>query len=157
MPVLPDPVFTPGMANPQVSQATLRQTICGSGWTESVRPPEAYTEQVKRLEAGGGGTVTYAGTTYQVHGFDLSDRTLGHYELDHLIPLELGGAPADPHNLWLEPDESPEGDVAQEPAPRRRTESRTRLGKRCAAATSPSPTLAGASPPTGTAWVRTWA
>ena len=25
------------------------------------------------------------------------------YEEDHLIPLELGGAPRDPRNLWPEP------------------------------------------------------
>jgi hypothetical protein len=25
------------------------------------------------------------------------------YELDHLIPLELGGDPLDPQNLWLQP------------------------------------------------------
>ncbi len=24
------------------------------------------------------------------------------FELDHLVPLELGGAPADPKNLWPE-------------------------------------------------------
>ena len=112
VPVLPDPAFTPGATNPQVSQATIRQTICASGWTEAVRPPNAYTEQVKRLEAGAGGTITYAGVTFRVHGFEPSDRTLSHYELDHLIPLELGGAPADPHNLWMQPYESPNGDVA---------------------------------------------
>jgi hypothetical protein len=24
------------------------------------------------------------------------------FELDHLVPLELGGAPSDPRNLWPE-------------------------------------------------------
>lgn len=29
------------------------------------------------------------------------------WELDHLVPLELGGAPSDPRNLWPEPGASP--------------------------------------------------
>jgi hypothetical protein len=28
---------------------------------------------------------------------------LGNFEEDHLIPLELGGHPTDPKNLWPEP------------------------------------------------------
>ena len=33
---------------------------------------------------------------------ELSGGRMRDYEEDHLIPLELGGAPADTHNLWLE-------------------------------------------------------
>jgi hypothetical protein len=29
------------------------------------------------------------------------------YEYDHLVPLELGGAPNDPRNLWPEPGRAP--------------------------------------------------
>jgi hypothetical protein len=29
------------------------------------------------------------------------------FEEDHLIPLELGGAPRDPHNLWSQPHSTP--------------------------------------------------
>jgi hypothetical protein len=105
----PDPAWTPGATNPDVTQATIDRTICVSGWTATVRPPESYTEQIKRLEAGSGGTVAYAGVTYPVHGFNLADSTISHYELDHLVPLELGGAPSDPRNLWMEPYEAPKG------------------------------------------------
>ena len=111
-PILPDPANTPGVTNPNVSQTTIGQTICTSGWTATVRPPESYTERVKHLEAGSGGAVTYNGTTYEVHGFELADPFISHYELDHLIPLELGGAPADPRNLWMEPYEPPKGAAA---------------------------------------------
>jgi hypothetical protein len=107
--ILPDPQYTPGVTNPEVSPATIGQTVCARGWTATVRPPESYTEHVKELEAGAGGTASEGGVTYQVHGFEVADGALSHYELDHLIPLELGGAPADPRNLWLEPDEAPEG------------------------------------------------
>ncbi|MGZ4493865.1 MAG: DUF3761 domain-containing protein [Nocardioides sp.] len=37
------------------------------------------------------------------------DTATGDYEEDHLISLELGGAPSDPANLWPEPYTSPEG------------------------------------------------
>ena len=36
--------------NPAVAQATIGQTICVSGWTATVRPPESYTENLKRQQ-----------------------------------------------------------------------------------------------------------
>lgn len=73
-----------GATDPRVTQATIEQTICAPGWSEDVRPPESYTEPIKRqLVAARGGS--------------LSD-----YELDHIIPLELGGAPASTANLQLQ-------------------------------------------------------
>jgi hypothetical protein len=95
-----------------VTQATIGQTICVAGWTATVRPPESYTEEVKHLELGAGGVVTYLGVSYPVHGFAPSDGQIGHYELDHLVALEIGGSPADPRNLWLEPYEAPKGPAA---------------------------------------------
>jgi hypothetical protein len=40
---LPDPARTPGALNPEVTQATIGTTICVRGWTQTVRPPQAYT------------------------------------------------------------------------------------------------------------------
>lgn len=101
--VLPDASCTPGATNPAVTQANLASTVCKSGYTAAIRPPLAYTSQVKQMEVSGtGGTVSYQGRTYTVPGYTLSDRSEASYELDHLIPLELGGAPADPRNLWPE-------------------------------------------------------
>jgi hypothetical protein len=107
--LLPDPAYTPGATNPAVTQATIAETICVPGWTTTVRPPASYTERVKVLEDGGGGTVTYQGVAYSVHGFRLGGTAVSHFELDHLISLELGGSPADPHNLWLQLYEAPKG------------------------------------------------
>ena len=86
---LEDRSCTPGALNPAVTQATVSSTICRSGgYTDSVRPPESYTEPLKyRLMA--------------AYGF--GGRSAAGFELDHLIPLELGGAAADPRNLWPEP------------------------------------------------------
>jgi hypothetical protein len=53
-----------------------------------------YTEELKRQ---------------QIHTFGYDHRRLSHYEEDHLIPLGLGGAPADPRNLWPEPRIAPDG------------------------------------------------
>lgn len=88
---LPDPRCTPGALDPAVTQATIGQTICRTGWSESVRPPESITEPEK-----------YASMAAYDDGGSAS-----RYEYDHLVPLELGGATNDPRNLWPEPGASP--------------------------------------------------
>jgi hypothetical protein len=85
---LPDPVCTPGAVNPNVTQANLRSTICRTGFTAEIRPRVDYTERIKRQAVVAYGA--YAGSR------------LGNYELDHLISLELGGAPDAVTNLWPE-------------------------------------------------------
>jgi len=87
---LPARVATPGATNPAVTQATIDQTICRSGYTATIRPPESYTEALKIAQLDGG---------YAIRG----NANPAAYEEDHLIPLELGGAPRNPHNLWPEP------------------------------------------------------
>jgi len=91
---LPDPLVSPGAINPAVSQSTIAATICVPGWTRSVRPPLEYTRRLKQA-------------LMAAEGYP--DRQLSHYELDHVIPLDLGGAPADPRNLWLQPRNPPDG------------------------------------------------
>jgi hypothetical protein len=88
----PDPHCTPGATNPQVTPATLNQTICKKGWTKTIRPPASYTDKLK---------------TEQMRAYGDTDLNPRDYEEDHLISLELGGAPSDPHNLWPEPGASP--------------------------------------------------
>ena len=85
---LPDPRRTPGSINPNVTQANLQTTICKSGWTATVRPPSGYTAALKLV---------------QIVEYGYSDKSPSHYQEDHLVPLELGGAPRDPANLWPEP------------------------------------------------------
>jgi hypothetical protein len=83
----PDPTLPkiPGAVNPNVTQANIHQTICVRGWTATIRPPVSYTGALKRRLA-------------REQGVSTRD-----FELDHFQPLELGGAPRDPLNLWLEP------------------------------------------------------
>jgi hypothetical protein len=85
--ILADPVRTPGVLNPDVTQANIRSTVCRHGWTDTVRPPTSYTNELKRRQM----------RQYGETG-SLSD-----YQVDHLISLELGGSPTDPRNLWPEP------------------------------------------------------
>jgi hypothetical protein len=84
---LPKAALTPGVADPGVTQDDIGSTICVSGWTTRVRPPESYSERIKVQVMAAYGL-----------GHDVAD-----YELDHLIPLELGGAPSAVGNLWPEP------------------------------------------------------
>jgi hypothetical protein len=91
---LPDPRRTPGAVNPAVTQANIDSTICVRGWTRTVRPPKEYTDHLKRQ---------------QIREYGYTDHHLSDFEEDHLIPLEIGGAPADPRNLWPEPHVAPGG------------------------------------------------
>jgi len=87
---LPDPSCTPGSIDPAVTQASIKSTICRSGWTAKVRPPEAQTERAKYHVA------------YPVYHIPDSAKS----ELDHLVPLELGGS-NDITNLWPEVGSQP--------------------------------------------------
>src|SRR5256885_10549484 len=44
---LPDPICTPGVADPRVTQDTIRTTICVTGYTKTVRPSSSYTDALK--------------------------------------------------------------------------------------------------------------
>jgi hypothetical protein len=85
--VVADPVRTPGVLNPDVTQATIGTTICVQGWTRSVRPPSEYTNALKLRQMRAYGEIG----------------PLSAFQEDHLISLELGGHPTDPRNLWPEP------------------------------------------------------
>ena len=91
---LPDPALTPGAINPAVAQENIGETICVRGWTRTVRPPQEFTYQLKRR---------------QMREYGYFGRRLGDFEEDHLVPLDLGGAPDDPRNLWPEPRETADG------------------------------------------------
>ncbi len=82
---LPDRQCTPGAIDPVVTQADIHSTICVAGYTDTVRPPVSQTEAFKFDQA------------YPAYGVASGTQS----ELDHLVPLELGGA-NDAANLWPE-------------------------------------------------------
>jgi hypothetical protein len=73
--------------NPDVTPDTIKATICVHGWTKIVRPPVGYTDSIKRQ---------------QMQTIGLPWSRASEFELDHRIPLTLGGAPRDRANLWLQ-------------------------------------------------------
>jgi hypothetical protein len=89
---LPDSRCTPGSVDPRVTPDNAHQTICKPGYTATVRPPVGYTNPLKR-------------DLLAAYGRAGDDPRA--YELDHLIPLALGGSAADVANLWPEPDATP--------------------------------------------------
>ena len=93
--ILPDPVLTPGVINPAITQDNIHTTICVPKhiWkTKYIRPPVKYTQALKHK---------------QLDEYGYTDKDMRHYEEDHLISLQLGGSPYDPKNLWPESRISP--------------------------------------------------
>jgi hypothetical protein len=91
--IYPDSARAPGAVNPDITQKNIRETICSPDWsTRSVRPSESYTHALK---------------IQQLREYKYADTNLRDYEEDHVIPLELGGDPTDPRNLWPEPYQTP--------------------------------------------------
>ena len=81
---LPTPGRTPG-----ASTTKTAAQLCAKGYTtKSVRPPEDYTEPLKKK---------------QLKQARYHDKNPAHYEEDHLISLEIGGDPKSPRNLWPQP------------------------------------------------------
>ena len=76
------------LLNHDVNQRTLSETVCFSGYTKAVRPSTTYTNRIKmRL--------------LSERGLD-HEAEKGNYELDHIIPLALGGHPRNLSNLALQ-------------------------------------------------------
>ncbi len=73
--------------NPDVTQMSIGHTICVKGWTATVRPPASYTSRIK---------------VHLLREQGLPLELIGDFQLDHRIPLALGGAPSDLRNLRLE-------------------------------------------------------
>jgi hypothetical protein len=96
-PDAPPPLDLP--INPAVTQAAIQNTICAVGWTKTVRPSYSMTNRIKieKLRQAG-----------------LTEADKSRYELDHLIPLALGGATSDLGNLALDPwSEATKKDVVE--------------------------------------------
>jgi len=92
--VLPVFAFAGIALNPDVRQDTLQQTVCISGYTATVRPAVSYTEGVKKK-------------LLRQRNLDWSHAH--EFELDHIVPLELGGHPRDLKNLQLQAWDGPRG------------------------------------------------
>lgn len=79
--------------NPAVTQETIGSTICVPYWTSRVRPHSYYTNAIKHK------FMREQGVT----------KPARYYELNHRMPLALGGAPYDIRNLELQLKTGPRG------------------------------------------------
>ena len=91
--VLPNKTFTPGVLNKDVNQNNIKDNICKTGWTTTIRPTVTYTNKLKLDQLKG--DYKYLTVNFST---DASK-----YEEDHLISLQLGGHPSDPKNLFPQP------------------------------------------------------
>jgi hypothetical protein len=80
----PDPRRTPGARSSQVNDGNVQQTICVPGYTATVRDVPTALKMLIRASYG------------------VQSEPPGNYEIDHFIPLEVGGS-NDPENLWPQP------------------------------------------------------
>ena len=95
-PLRAQPTRAYSLHNPAVTQETIGTTICVPGWARGARPSSSYTRRVKIA---------------LVRELAIPEDMLGDFELDHRVPLCLGGAPYEPANLELQPwDEAGEKD-----------------------------------------------
>ena len=85
--IYPTARLTPGTADPAVTQSNIAKSICNKGWTtDLVRPSTSVTKKIKTQ-------------TMKTYGFT---DAANHYELDHLMSLQVGGCPDCVENLWPE-------------------------------------------------------
>ena len=90
---VPIAAVTPGARNPDVTQDTIGQTICVSGYTRTIRPPMQVTTKLKLQQLRTG---SYAGKLAD----DGTRGTAADFEEDHFLNLGLGGHPTSVKNLW---------------------------------------------------------
>jgi hypothetical protein len=84
---LPDRYCTPG----KVFSTVRARQVCRSGYSKGVRHVTTFTKNA-----------VYA-------SYGVLSHTAGEYEVDHLVPLELGGSNAI-ENLWPEPADTDNGE-----------------------------------------------
>lgn len=73
--------------NSDVTQETIFKTICVPGYTKEVRPATSYTNGVKKI---------------LLRRQHIDESLIHEYELDHIIPLAVGGHPRSLSNLQLQ-------------------------------------------------------
>ena len=83
-----------GALNPDVTQATILQTICTPGYAKNVSPAASYTNDVKRM---------------LLERERIGPAVASNFELDHIIPLSPGGHPPKRQNLALQGVEGKNG------------------------------------------------
>ena len=148
-PIQPDHDRTPGVANSSITESNYRPKLCrGTNGkklqtTDASRPSTNYTDKVKKK---------------QLSDWNYADTTMGHYEEDHLISLELGGINSSTKNLWPQPYETGATPYAGEWGAHVKDGLENELGRRiCLAKTNPEHlTLRQARTALKTDWIKAY-
>lgn len=90
---LPDPKLTPGAVTTHDARA-----VCTIGYARGIRPRGAAWRTLRNEVY-----ARYGIRRGERSALDARGRRHSLYVIDHLIPIELGGAPADIRNLWPQP------------------------------------------------------
>jgi hypothetical protein len=91
-PRLPGALCTPGSVRGDVTQDNINSTVCRPGWAAKVRPPQSETGTVK---------------TEAMRAYRIPAGQRGVTQLDHLMPIELGGS-SDVTKLWPQVSDEPD-------------------------------------------------
>lgn len=89
--VIPRHDLTPGATDGRVTQENIGETICTAEWVDRNQPSASYTTPTK---------------TKQIAAYGYSTYAIENFELDHLVPLQLGGDPTAIANVWPQPWEA---------------------------------------------------
>jgi len=84
----PNSALTPGATDPRVTQRSIKRTVCSADYVTKAQPAATYVDRLK---------------VRQIARYKYADTDLGSYEEDHFIPIELGGDPDAPSNMWPQP------------------------------------------------------
>lgn len=84
----PNSAFTPGATEPRVTQRSIGRTVCSDDYLARAQPQASFADRVMRR---------------QMAHYNYPDANPADYELDELVPIELGGDPHAPSNLWPQP------------------------------------------------------
>jgi hypothetical protein len=91
-PSLPVRACTPGSVRSDITQDNIDQTICNPAWsTQTIRPPKDETDALK---------------TAAMHAYGVPPSQRAKTELDHDVPLWLGGSD-DVTNFWPQVSDIP--------------------------------------------------
>lgn len=94
----------PGALLADVTQASISTTICVPRWTGLVRPSSSFTQGVKLKF---------------LREASINRAEAVNFELDHFVPLALGGHPRSIDNLWLQRWDGPWSALAKDRLERR--------------------------------------
>ncbi len=114
---------SPGAVDPLVMQSNIKSTVCVSGYAAQVRPPTSYTNKLKALlttdedlgracvhkkialrkNPSSDDWVSVVNVCAHTYVTSVDQSLMAKYELDHKVPLAVGGHPYSIDNLELEP------------------------------------------------------